>query len=112
MEPSSANGAATWSGPRICPLCEACCGLLFELDGQAVTAVAANADDVLSAGHSCAKGLGLALVEADPDRIRTPLIRTATGGFRTATWEEAFAEIDRRLPRYVIDNPGTCAGMA
>jgi anaerobic selenocysteine-containing dehydrogenase len=109
MAPSSASGAATWSGPRICPLCEACCGLLFELDGQGVTAVAANADDVLSAGHSCAKGLGLGRVEADPDRIRAPLIRTATGGFRAATWVEAFAEIDRRLPRYVIDDPGTCA---
>jgi hypothetical protein len=55
MAPSSANGAATWSGPRIRPLCEACCRLLFELDGQAVIAVAANADDVLSTGHSCAK---------------------------------------------------------
>jgi hypothetical protein len=32
--------------------------------------------------------------------------------FQTASWEGAFAEIDRRLPRYVIDNPGTCAGMA
>jgi hypothetical protein len=47
MAPSSANGAA-------CPLCEAWCGL-FELDGQAVIAVAANADDVLSTGHSCSK---------------------------------------------------------
>ncbi|HXB90363.1 MAG TPA: hypothetical protein VNW74_30435 [Mycobacterium sp.] len=32
--------------------------------------------------------------------------------FRTASREGAFAELDRRLPRYVIDNPGTCAGMA
>jgi hypothetical protein len=53
--PSSATGAATWSGPRIRRLCEACCGLLFELDGQAVIAAAVNADDVLSTGHSCAK---------------------------------------------------------
>jgi hypothetical protein len=53
--PSSATGAATWSGSRIRRLCEACCGLLLELDGQAVIAVAANTDDVLSTGHSCAK---------------------------------------------------------
>jgi hypothetical protein len=55
MAPSSATGAAIWSGPRICQPCEACCGLLFDLDGQAVIAVAANADEVLSTGHGCAK---------------------------------------------------------
>lgn len=32
--------------------------------------------------------------------------------FRTPSWERAFAENDRRLPRYLIDNPGTCAVMA
>ena len=55
MAPSSASGAATWSGPRIRQLCEACSGLFFELDGQAVIAVAANADEVLSTGHGWAK---------------------------------------------------------
>jgi hypothetical protein len=33
-------------------------------------------------------------------------------GVSTASREGAFAEIDRRLPGYVIDNPGTCTGMA
>lgn len=55
MAPSSATGATTWSGPGIGQLCEACSGFLFELDGQAVIAVAANADEVLSTGHGCAK---------------------------------------------------------
>ena len=55
MAPSSATGAATRSGPRIRQLCEACCGPLFELDGQAVIAVAVNVGEVLSTGHGCAK---------------------------------------------------------
>ncbi|MEN3282361.1 MAG: hypothetical protein V7607_3501, partial [Solirubrobacteraceae bacterium] len=33
----------------------------------------------------------------DPDRLRTPLVRDARGELRPATWDEAFAEIDRRL---------------
>lgn len=97
------------TGHRICPLCEATCGLIFELRGRSVTGVRANDDDVFSRGHSCAKGLGLDQLENDPDRIRTPLMKTPTGEFREATWDEAFAEIDRRLPAFVIDKPGTCA---
>ena len=97
------------AGHRICPLCESTCGLLVELDGRDIVRVAPNPDDVMSAGHSCAKGLGLGRIEGDPDRIRTPLLRTADGGFREATWDEAFAEIERRLPEFVTGDPGSCA---
>lgn len=98
----------TFVGHRICPLCESTCGLLVELAGRTVVGVSANDDDLLSGGHSCAKGLGLGRIEGDPDRIRTPLLRTDTGGFREATWDEAFAEINRRLPEFVAD-AGSCA---
>ncbi|MFC9556152.1 molybdopterin-dependent oxidoreductase [Rhodococcus sp. NPDC056960] len=103
------TGTEPISGHRICPLCESTCGLLVELDGRDIVRVAPNPDDVLSAGHSCAKGLGLGRIEGDPDRIRTPLLRTADGGFREAGWDEAFAEIERRLPEFVIGDPGSCA---
>ncbi|MGV0834340.1 molybdopterin-dependent oxidoreductase [Mycolicibacterium thermoresistibile] len=106
---TAAADSNTTTGHRICPLCEATCGLIFELRDRSVTGVWANDDDVFSRGHSCAKGLGLARVENDPDRIRTPLVKTPTGEFRPVSWDEAFAEIDRRLPRYVVDQPGTCA---
>jgi hypothetical protein len=43
-------------------------------------------------------------------------VRALQGDFRSGVPDGnlggAFAEIDRRLPRYVIDNTGTCAGMA
>ncbi|MFD1812183.1 molybdopterin-dependent oxidoreductase [Rhodococcus gannanensis] len=97
------------TGHRICPLCESTCGLLVELDGRSIVRVAPNPDDVMSAGHSCAKGLGLGRIEGDPDRIRTPLLRSGDGGFREATWAEAFAEIERRLPEFVTGDPGSCA---
>ncbi|MBC2639477.1 MULTISPECIES: molybdopterin-dependent oxidoreductase [unclassified Rhodococcus (in: high G+C Gram-positive bacteria)] len=103
------TGTEPISGHRICPLCESTCGLLVELDGRHIVRVAPNPDDVLSAGHSCAKGLGLGRIEGDPDRIRTPLLRTADGGFREAGWDEAFAEIECRLPEFVAGDPGSCA---
>lgn len=96
-------------GHRICPLCESTCGLLFTMSNRAVAEVTANVDDVFSAGHSCAKGIGLARVENDPDRIRKPLVRDAAGELCEVGWEEAFAVIDRRLPAFVSDDPGTCA---
>ncbi|WP_280426319.1 molybdopterin-dependent oxidoreductase [Nocardia carnea] len=94
---------------RICPLCESTCGLLVDIDDRRITRIAPNPRDVFSAGHSCAKGLGLVALESDPDRVRTPLLRTPSGGFRTASWDEAFDEIARRLPEFVTGDPGSCA---
>src|SRR6478752_1902562 len=81
-----------------CPLCEATCGLRFTVDDGAVTGIRGDADDVLSHGFVCPKGASLRELHDDPDRLRTPLIREPGGGFRAASWDEAFAEIDRRLP--------------
>lgn len=79
------------------------------MEGRTVVGVTANRRDIFSAGHSCAKGLGLAQLENDVDRVRKPLLRNASGDFHEATWEEAFAVITRRLPAYVRDDRGTCA---
>src|SRR4051812_5166086 len=81
-----------------CPLCEATCGLQITVDDGAVTGIRGDADDVLSHGFVCPKGASLRELHDDPDRLRTPLIREPDGGFRPASWDEAFAEIDRRLP--------------
>src|SRR3954471_1608028 len=85
---------------RTCPLCEATCGLALEVDAAAhtVTRVRGDADDVLSHGFLCPKGVAIKELHDDPDRVRTPLIKQADGSFATASWDEAFAEIDRRLP--------------
>src|SRR5215216_2334402 len=38
---------------RTCHLCEAMCGLMLTVDGDRVTDVRGDADDVLSRGHIC-----------------------------------------------------------
>src|SRR5262249_198845 len=84
---------------RTCPLCEATCGLALEVDAAAhtVTKVRGDADDVLSHGFICPKGVSIKELHDDPDRVRTPLIKQPDGSFAPATWDEAFALIAQRL---------------
>src|SRR5215218_5305817 len=80
-----------------CPLCEATCGLELTLSDDGVERIRGDADDVFSHGFVCPKGASLKELHDDPDRVRTALVRDAAGALRPATWDEAFAEIDRRL---------------
>jgi anaerobic selenocysteine-containing dehydrogenase len=82
---------------RTCPICEASCGLALELDGARVTRVRGDERDVLSRGYLCPKGAALDELHHDPDRLRRPLVRGADGVLREASWDEAFAEVARRL---------------
>ena len=81
---------------RICPVCEACCGLEFRVAGGRIESVRGHEADVFSAGYLCPKGVALKDLHEDPDRLRTPLIKR-DGVFVEAGWDEAFAEIERRL---------------
>ena len=81
---------------RICPFCEACCGLEITVTEGRVKRIRGHADDVFSRGYLCPKGVALKDLHEDPDRLRKPLIKR-DGRFVEATWDEAFAEIERRL---------------
>jgi len=81
---------------RICPLCEACCGLELGITDDKVVSIRGNDADVLSGGFICPKGNALRELHDDPDRLRTPMIKR-DGVHVAVSWDEAFAEIDRRL---------------
>jgi anaerobic selenocysteine-containing dehydrogenase len=81
---------------RTCHLCEATCGLELHLDGDEITLVRGDRDDVFSHGFLCPKGTAIKQLEADPDRVRTPLVRDGDT-FRAVSWDEAFAVIDAGL---------------
>ncbi|HEY4677436.1 MAG TPA: molybdopterin-dependent oxidoreductase, partial [Candidatus Angelobacter sp.] len=90
---------------RICPFCEACCGLEITVVEGRVKRIRGHAADVFSKGYLCPKGVALKDLHEDPDRLRKPVIKR-DGRFVEATWEEAFAEIERRLPP-IIAKHGT-----
>jgi anaerobic selenocysteine-containing dehydrogenase len=81
---------------RTCPLCEAGCGLEIALRGDEVVRIRGDRDDVFSHGFICPKGSTLKQLHEDPDRLRRPLLRR-NGAFVEVGWEEAFAEVERRL---------------
>jgi len=81
---------------RVCPLCEATCGLTLTLRGDELLSVRGDADDAFSHGFICPKGVALGELHRDPDRLTTPLVRR-DGELVPATWVEAFAVIAERL---------------
>ena len=70
----------------VCNLCEAICGLELTLEAGRVTSIRGNAADPLSRGHICPKGVALADVYTDPDRLRRPVRRVGEGA--DAEWVE------------------------
>jgi anaerobic selenocysteine-containing dehydrogenase len=81
-----------------CPLCEASCGILVDVDGGRVQSIRGDPDDPLSRGYICPKAAALGDLHEDPDRVRTPLVRTGDG-WREASWEEAIARAADGLAR-------------
>ncbi|MER7826368.1 molybdopterin oxidoreductase family protein [Streptomyces sp. NPDC096097] len=85
---------------RICPLCEATCGLTLTLGDGVVTGARGDREDVFSRGFICPKGAAFGALDSDPDRLTGPLVRR-DGRLREATWEEAFDAIAAAVPAQV-----------
>jgi anaerobic selenocysteine-containing dehydrogenase len=95
---------------RICPLCEASCGLTLGLAEGRITSIRGHDADVLSEGFLCPKGAALRDLHEDPDRLRAPLVRRGDA-LVEVTWDEAFAEIERRLPPILARGGPDAAGL-
>jgi len=95
---------------RTCPLCEATCGLAITTRGRTVEAIRGDEADVFSHGYICPKGPALKDLDADPDRLRAPQIRRGDT-WTTVGWDEAFAEIDRRLSPILATHGRNAVGV-
>src|SRR6266404_1552405 len=80
-----------------CSLCEATCGLKFEVEDNRILSVRPDDDDVFSQGYVCPKGIAIAGIHHDPDRLRRPVRRTASGAFEGIRWDDAVERVARRL---------------
>jgi len=88
---------------RICPICEATCGLEIRVRDREVLSIRGDERDVFSAGYVCPKGAALRDLDADPDRLRQPLVRR-DGELVPASWDEAFEEIQRGLMPLIAEH--------
>ncbi len=98
---------------RTCNLCEAMCGIVVTTDGDRVTDLRGDPDDAFSRGHVCPKVYALRELHEDPDRLRTPVRRTANG-WEPIAWDVALdecatriADVQRRHGRHAV---GTYSG--
>lgn len=104
--------ADTRTALRICPLCEATCGLTLEVDDAAGTVVRARGDrdDVFSAGFVCPKGASFGELDGDPDRLTRPLMRV-DGELVEVGWDEAFAAVAAGLGAVLAEHGGSSVAV-
>src|SRR5215217_216259 len=95
---------------RICPLCEATCGLTLSIEDGRVTGARGDREDVFSQGFICPKGASFAELDNDPDRLARPLVRR-DGVLAEATWDEAFAVVAEWLGEVIREHGGTSVGV-
>ncbi|WP_246060579.1 molybdopterin-dependent oxidoreductase [Nocardioides dongxiaopingii] len=103
---------AGFTGTRLaaCNLCEAICGLRLTIEDGAVTGVRGNADDPLSRGHVCPKGIALADVYDDPDRLRRP-VRRVGDTWEELSWDDALDLVADRLAATITEHGGDAVGV-
>ena len=100
----------THTALRICPFCEATCGLTLTIEDGRVVGARGDQEDVFSAGYICPKGASFGELDNDPDRLTAPLVRR-DGVLTEASWEEAFAAVDEGLSAVLREHGGTSVGV-
>ena len=98
----------------VCNLCEAICGIELTVEGRDVLSVRGNRADPLSRGHICPKGVAIADVYADPDRLRRPVRRVGEGPdatWREIGWDEAFDLVAERLAGVINEHGDDALGV-
>jgi anaerobic selenocysteine-containing dehydrogenase len=98
---------------RVCPFCEATCGLAVEVEGESILAVRGDKNDPFSRGYICPKAYGLKELYHDPDRLRRP-VRRRGREWEEIPWDQAYDEVASRLiavrERYGNDAIGMYSG--
>ncbi|CAJ1579129.1 molybdopterin-dependent oxidoreductase [[Mycobacterium] wendilense] len=95
---------------RICPICEATCGLTLTVEDGRVTGARGDAEDVFSAGFICPKGASFAELDNDPARLAGPLVRR-DGELTEVSWTEAFDAVAEGLGAVLAEHGGSSVGV-
>ncbi|NNC74571.1 MAG: molybdopterin-dependent oxidoreductase, partial [Acidimicrobiia bacterium] len=111
---------APWhrSGPidisyTTCDMCPWRCGVIVKTVNGVVHKIEGNPNDPKRRGMLCARGQAGVSFLYDPDRLKTPLIRTGergSGEFREASWDEALQYVaDKMVAIRDTDGPEAVA---
>jgi anaerobic selenocysteine-containing dehydrogenase len=80
-----------------CILCSRNCGLRVEIDGVNIRSVRGDDAHPVSKGYLCQKAARLQHYQTNADRLEHPLRREPDGTFVRVGWDEALADIAKRL---------------
>jgi thiosulfate reductase / polysulfide reductase chain A len=87
--------------PTYCEVCFwKCAGWVYRNEEGKIWKIIGNSEDQHCNGRFCPRGTGGIGMYNDPDRLKTPLIRTEERGkqvFREASWDEALALVAARM---------------
>src|SRR5689334_2427653 len=79
-----------------CRECAASCGIIAETRDGRVLKLEGNPEHPLNHGALCARGQSAVQGLYNPDRFRTPMIKTG-GAWKAATWDEAINLLSTKL---------------
>ncbi|HLL04166.1 MAG TPA: molybdopterin-dependent oxidoreductase [Myxococcaceae bacterium] len=80
-----------------CILCSRNCGLRVEVEGSRITGIRGDDAHPVSKGYLCQKAARLQHYQQNADLLEHPLRREPDGTFVRVGWDEALADIARRL---------------
>ena len=86
--------------PTLCEICFWKCGVMAKTINGRVVKLEGNPNHPGARGKLCGRGNGGAGLLYDPDRLKTPLIRTGERGdgkYRKASWDEALGLVASKL---------------
>src|SRR3546814_13740202 len=81
-----------------CRVCEPACGLVAEVDGGVLVSLRPDREHPVTQGYACHKGLAMADVHADPDRLAAPLRRRPAGPAEPPQGAHPLAAVGSRPP--------------
>ena len=101
--------------PTYCNICFWKCGAIAYLKDGHLWKIEGNPIDPLSNGRLCPRGTGGIGANTDPDRLKSPLIRTKSRGeevWKEVTWDEAFNYIAEKMQKIKSEyGPESVAGI-
>ncbi|MDH7606107.1 MAG: molybdopterin-dependent oxidoreductase, partial [Melioribacter sp.] len=86
--------------PTYCDICFWKCGAIAYVKDGRLWKIEGHPNDPLSKGRLCPRGTGGIGAHYDPDRLRSPLIRTRQRGqesWKEVTWDEALDYIAKKM---------------
>ncbi len=91
-----------------CRVCEPACGMVAVVEDGELTALKPDKEHPITKGFVCHKGIYGLDIHNDPDRLKVPLKRTASGDYEESTWDVVIPEIAEKL-KEILDRDGRSA---